>query len=614
MSSTLRSGDAFAGYQIVRPIGAGGMGAVYQARDRDLPRFVALKLLTVPGGGGPDQVRFRREADAVARLDHPNIVTVYARGEQGDQLWIAMTYVDGHDVSTALRRGAMNPARAVRIISETAAALDHAHAAGILHRDVKPANILLTHGPPERVLLTDFGIAKAMDESCQLTRAGEVVASFHYAAPERWTQPDAADHRADVYSLGCTLHHMLTGQLPYPGQSVGQLLYGHAYGEIPQPSRQVPTLPRGFDDVIARAMAKDPGHRFENCTQLAWAAAQILRQPTAPGVRTHTGNTQYLGGRTGSLSPRDTTRTRNQPPRPPVPTRTERNPATQLPPPTRPAHTSGPLPAPTPAPTRLDTSLRRDPPSNPEPVPPVRNRRDKPLWILPLLALLVVLTSVAYLQLRGDGSDTAQPPTTPAPAASTAPSIITATTTTVATSEPAPTTDSPIITTRKTTDGGGPVKEVTIQVPKVVGTLITAAKVQLQNAGFTVVEVSRKDTTPKGTVVAVDPAEGATRPTGSSITVYVSTGPTTTTLTMPNLVGLTPTAATAALAKAGWTGKLQQSTVKVTDPTAVGTVITQSQSAGTSITPDAALSVTVGEKAAVPPSSTDPKTQPTPTG
>ncbi|MBL1074452.1 protein kinase [Nocardia sp. 2] len=285
MGTTLRPGENFAGYQILRRLGAGGMGAVYQARDRDLPRFVALKLLTATDDADPEhRVRFLREADSVARLEHPNIVTVYSRGEDAGQLWISMTFVDGTDVATALRQGAIHPARAVRILTETAAALDHAHETGILHRDVKPANILLTQRGGERVLLTDFGIAKARDESHQLTRKGEVVASFQYVAPERLTQPDDADHRADIYSLGCTFYHMLTGRAPYGGEDVGQIVYGHAYKPVPRPTDQNDTLPRALDEVIARAMAKDPTGRYQTCAQFARAAAQSLRRP--PPART----------------------------------------------------------------------------------------------------------------------------------------------------------------------------------------------------------------------------------------------------------------------------------------------------------------------------------------
>ncbi|NUS95426.1 MAG: serine/threonine protein kinase, partial [Nocardia sp.] len=234
------------------------MGEVYLAADRDLPRPVALKLLDRARTADPEvAARFRREADTAARLAHPNIVAVHARGEQDGRLWIAMEYVDGTDAGELLRAGPPTPERAVRIIEATAAALDHAHRRGILHRDVKPANILLTRSTPEHVLLADFGIAKSLDESVGLTRTGEVFASLRYAAPEQFTDA-AIDHRADIYALGGTLHHLLTGSHPYSGTTSAQLIHSHLNAPVPAPSRHRGDLPEAFDAVIARAMAKDP--------------------------------------------------------------------------------------------------------------------------------------------------------------------------------------------------------------------------------------------------------------------------------------------------------------------------------------------------------------------
>nr|WP_276514863.1 serine/threonine-protein kinase [Nocardia transvalensis] len=270
-------GHVFAGYRIERLLGVGGMGEVYLAHDRDLPRFVALKLLGHAMAGDADvRARFQREADMVARLAHPNIVAVHARGEHDGRLWIAMEYVDGTDVAAVVRNGPIAPEQSVRIVTETARALDHAHAAGILHRDVKPANILLARGPQQRVLLADFGIAKVLDESVGLTRTGDVYASLQYAAPEQFDAGTPIDHRTDVYALGGTLYHMLTGDHPYPGTNSAQLINAHLHLPPPAPSRRNPALPKGFDAVIARALAKDPGHRFGSCGELAAAAASVL--------------------------------------------------------------------------------------------------------------------------------------------------------------------------------------------------------------------------------------------------------------------------------------------------------------------------------------------------
>ncbi|MFE3056234.1 protein kinase [Nocardia sp. NPDC059239] len=289
MGRTLAQGQVFAGYTVERLLGVGGMGEVYLAKDKDLPRSVALKLLASGKADDPEvRARFLREADTAARLSHPNIVAVYARGNDDHRLWMAMQYVEGTDVSAILREGPVRPDHAVRIIGETARALDHAHRAGVLHRDVKPANILLAWGPDQRVYLADFGIAKAVDQTGALTRTGEMYASFQYAAPEQFELRSDTDHRADVYALGCTLFHMLTGRLPYPGESTAQLVAAHLGAEIPRPSLVHTGVPAAFDTVIDRALAKNRDQRFGSCGELAAAAEQALAAtngPWGPGFR-----------------------------------------------------------------------------------------------------------------------------------------------------------------------------------------------------------------------------------------------------------------------------------------------------------------------------------------
>ncbi|WP_433567010.1 protein kinase domain-containing protein [Nocardia sp. CA-151230] len=281
MGAALESGGVFAGYRIVRRLGAGGMGTVYLAEHPNLPRLVALKLLNRALTDDEDvRARFLREADTAARLDHRNIVAVYDRGNEGGQLWIAMQYVDGSDAAELLRGGALPVGRAVWIITETAAALDYAHGHGVLHRDVKPANILLTdasRGEPERVLLADFGIAKALDETGGFTRSGMLLASLQYAAPEQFDIGAAIDHRVDVYALGATLYRMLTGALPYPGSTPAQLMYGHVSLPVPKPSRHGGVrVPEGFDAIVERALAKDRESRYSSCGELAAAANDTL--------------------------------------------------------------------------------------------------------------------------------------------------------------------------------------------------------------------------------------------------------------------------------------------------------------------------------------------------
>ncbi|MBP2211349.1 serine/threonine-protein kinase [Rhodococcus ruber] len=284
----LQPGSVFAGYRIERRLATGGMGSVYLARHPNLPRFVALKLLDLSANANPgNRSRFLREADHVARLEHPNIVTVYDRGNVGDQLWIAMQYVDGTDAVGALREGPMRPARAVRIVSETARALDHAHAHGVLHRDVKPANILLapsSGSEPERVLLADFGIAKSLG-STAVTETGILVASLQYASPEQ-IEGRPPGPRTDVYALGCTLYQLLTARPPFPGTEAAHLVHAHLHLAPPRPTAARPELPPALDAVIARAMAKRPEDRFPTCGALAAAARAALDEPVTEPTRT----------------------------------------------------------------------------------------------------------------------------------------------------------------------------------------------------------------------------------------------------------------------------------------------------------------------------------------
>lgn len=226
-------------------------------------RAEALKLLRPELSYDPDfGVRFAREADMVARLNHPNIVGVNDRGVEDGQLWISMPYIDGMDAEVALAQchGPMPAARAIHIVSQIAAALDFAHRNGLWHRDVKQANILLAPGhdsEPERVWLSDFGIAKAADEGVGLTTTGKVIATFDYASPEQ-IAGRAFDHRVDIYALGCVLYKLLTGSVPYPGTTLASALHGHVNLPPPRPTSRTPWLAPGWDQVIARAMAKDP--------------------------------------------------------------------------------------------------------------------------------------------------------------------------------------------------------------------------------------------------------------------------------------------------------------------------------------------------------------------
>ncbi|MGX1804213.1 protein kinase domain-containing protein [Nocardia sp. NPDC055321] len=281
MSGSLERGHVFADYEIEYLIGSGGMGEVYLARDNGLDRMIALKVLRPLASIDPDlRKRFDREARAVAALIHPNIIAIHAAGTENGRPWIAMSYVDGPELDRELRTGPLDLSRAASIVSDVAEALDFAHSKGILHRDVKPANVLLTAGICERAILTDFGIAKAVHDTSRLTLTSNMIGSFRYAAPERFDFRAEVDGRADVYSLGCTLYQFLTGALPYDGDTV-QLVAAHSNAPIPKPSAENAAVPTAFDGIIARALAKAPDDRFATCSQLATAVRRVVAHERA---------------------------------------------------------------------------------------------------------------------------------------------------------------------------------------------------------------------------------------------------------------------------------------------------------------------------------------------
>ncbi|MFD6450055.1 serine/threonine-protein kinase [Nocardia sp. NPDC060220] len=279
----LRSDDEFAGYRIERRLGAGGMGEVYLAHHPRLPRHDALKILSDRYTDDEEfRARFLREAEVAVRLQHPNVVAVRDRGEQDGRLWIAMQFVDGGDVAELIRQETAVPVeRALRIVTESANGLDEIHRVGLQHRDVKPANLLLTAEPgqPDRVLVTDFGIARTAETDGTLAEGAGFTATLAYAAPEL-INGDPVDHRADVYSLGCTLYQLLTGTVPYSRSSPAAVMYAHLSDEPPRPSRENGRVPAELDAVIATALAKDPAQRYQSCGELA-AAARAACVPEA---------------------------------------------------------------------------------------------------------------------------------------------------------------------------------------------------------------------------------------------------------------------------------------------------------------------------------------------
>ncbi|MDT7805158.1 MAG: hypothetical protein QOI78_8591 [Actinomycetota bacterium] len=283
----------FGPYRVESPIARGGMGEVLRAYDTRHDRVVALKLLAPEFAADQAfQERFRREAHAVARLREPHVIPIHAYGEIDGRLYLDMRLVEGDDLGTRLTAGGPLPAAdAVDVVGQVAQALAAAHAEGLVHRDVKPSNVLV--GPTGFAYLVDFGIARAAGLGTELTATGGAVGTLDYMAPERFTDTPA-DHRVDVYSLACVLHQCLTGSKPFVATTTAALIGAHLHQPPPRPSEVRPGLPAAFDDVVARGMAKDPAERFGTVTELADAARAALggtspvrspAPPTRPATR-----------------------------------------------------------------------------------------------------------------------------------------------------------------------------------------------------------------------------------------------------------------------------------------------------------------------------------------
>lgn len=380
------------GYRVVRRLGAGGMGEVFLVEHPRLPRQDALKLLGPQLGDDPSfATRFLREADILAGLRHPNIVTIHDRGEYEGRLWLAMEYVEGEDAAQYLRtRGPLPPAMVADVIEQVGSALDWAWSERRLtHRDVKPGNILLAPvrpGRPVGVKLVDFGIAKASDEASSLTATGVAVGTMAYLAPEV-IEGNPLDNRADEYSLACAAFELLTGTPPYGPGSPSSVLMAHLQAPVPDPAARVTGVPPGLAGVFERALAKQPRDRFPDNAAFARAFRAALTAPTpAPGP--------------ASVPPPGAGPTVIRPTPPPTPLPPYVH---ATPPPSQ--HLAGtPVPAST-AVGRTETA-------------PARNGR---VWALAALVavLVIALLGVGYLAFGRGGATSADP--TGSPASTTTP-------------------------------------------------------------------------------------------------------------------------------------------------------------------------------------------------
>jgi protein kinase-like protein len=288
MTTDARIGSELAGYRIEAPIGRGGMGVVYRAEQLRLGRKVALKLLAPElAENQAFRARFEHESRLAAVLDHPNIVPLFEAGEADGLLFISMRYVEGTDLRDLLSRdGRLEPERALAIAAQVASALDAAHGRGLVHRDVKPGNILIARDVaadrPEHCYLTDFGLTKDTSSPVELTATGTFVGTIDYIAPEQ-IEGSTPTGRGDQYALACVLFECLAGHPPFPRDEEINVMWAHLQDAPPAVTANRPDLPPAIDAVFARAMAKDPAQRYDSCTAMVAAArAAVLPDAAIP--------------------------------------------------------------------------------------------------------------------------------------------------------------------------------------------------------------------------------------------------------------------------------------------------------------------------------------------
>ncbi|MBN2306349.1 MAG: serine/threonine protein kinase, partial [Anaerolineae bacterium] len=283
-------------YEIIERVGKGGMATVYRARQLNMNRDVAIKVLSADLAGNPHMVaRFEREAQVIANLEHPRILPVYDYGHEDDFLYLVMRIVEGETLYQRLMQGAVSLDEVVELVDQITSALDHAHARGVVHRDLKPTNVLLDK--QGNVYLMDFGIAKLTMASQQLTATGAVMGTPSYMAPEQW-RGEPVDGRTDVYALGVMLYEMVIGHVPFESETPFTLMYKHLHDTPPSPRELLPDLPENVEDVILKALAKSPDDRYQSAGELAQAFRAVVIEPSSdePAAEPVGGTAVPVGG------------------------------------------------------------------------------------------------------------------------------------------------------------------------------------------------------------------------------------------------------------------------------------------------------------------------------
>jgi beta-lactam-binding protein with PASTA domain/tRNA A-37 threonylcarbamoyl transferase component Bud32 len=479
-------------YEMVRHIARGGMAQVYLAQDLLLDRPVALKVLFPELSVDRNFVeRFRREAKAAANLSHPNIVSVYDWGQGDSTYFIVMEYVDGPTLSSMLRQGPLDPERAAAIASSVAAALDFAHRRGVIHRDVKPGNVLIDSRA--QVKVADFGIARAVGTSEDLTQTGSVMGTATYFSPEQ-AQGYPVDPRSDVYSLGVVLYEMAAGKPPFSGDSPVAIAYKHVKEAPPSPRSINPAVPASLEAIILKAMAKDPADRYQSAEEMRadlarFTAGHAVAAPP-PGM-VATGVMGAVAGAT-AVQPR----------------------------------VAGA------AVTQVQPIARRDEPNR------------TALWVLVILALIALLVGLFFLGRKEGwwGSAAAKTLTVPhnlpgQPVTNAQTELSTLGFTNVKTTTVTSATVSSGDVISSNPAGGAKIKAdalltlnvsggpVLVPVPDVVGQPQATADATLKAQGFVPTDTTQNSTTvPQGNVISTNPAGGTKAAQGAHVQVVVSSG------------------------------------------------------------------------------------------
>ncbi|MGK8554528.1 Stk1 family PASTA domain-containing Ser/Thr kinase [Nocardia gipuzkoensis] len=617
-------------YELGEIIGFGGMSEVHKARDIRLSRDVAIKVLRADLARDPTfYLRFKREAQNAAALNHPAIVAVYDTGEAevdgGPLPYIVMEYVDGDTLRDIVRgKGPLPPRRAMEIVADVCAALDFSHKAGIVHRDMKPANIMINRSGAVKVM--DFGIARAIaDSSNPMTQTAAVIGTAQYLSPEQ-ARGETVDARSDVYSVGCVLFEILTGEPPFTGDSPIAVAYQHVREDPRLPSHVFPGVPRELDSVVLKAMSKNPANRYQTAAEMRADLIRVLggQKPSAPMVMTDEDRSSFMSSdepapRSYRTIERDDDTAEQESADPDGQRRT--------------AYIALGAAAAIAVVFALFWVLI-GPGSRPDQVavPDLANKSAQQAQdALQKLGFTVAIQQkpdgkvatgnvIATQPLGGSRIDegstvTVQVSSGPAqvqvprldgltqqeaeqklnsiglqmdPNVDRKPSSIQDTDKVIGT-EPAAGSRVDAGRTIVIVIGGGPEK---VRVPNVIGQSIDVAQPNIEGANFKVQIQEVASSQPKGEVVATKPSGGSSADKGSTVVLQVSTGDQ---ISMPEIRGLTPSQAVDRLRQSGWTGSLSQiSQSTVFDPGNVGRIVAQQPSAGSSVGKNATISITTG--------------------